>query len=83
MPTEVNLENLNVNDEFEQHISMQYAKALQQKYEEEKQLMVQDAELEPPERVRRFLFNLVIESTPLSTDDMSFILTQLENLEAR
>jgi len=45
--------------------------------------MVQDAELEPPERVRRFLFNLVIESTPLSTDDMSFILTQLETLEAR
>ena len=43
----------------------------------------EEEDLPPPERVRRLLFNLVIENTPLSSDELTYILTQLENLESR
>jgi len=39
--------------------------------------------LSPPERVRRHLYNLVIENMLLCPDELSFILTQLETPEAR
>jgi hypothetical protein len=65
-------------------MSLQHAKALQLLEEEAQAKMLQEeVELEPPERVRRHLFNLVIECSPLSSDEMSFILTQLETVEAR
>ena len=37
----------------------------------------------PAERVRRHLFNLVIDNNPLSSDELSYILTQLENIDSR
>ncbi len=45
--------------------------------------MQEEVELTPQERVRRHLFNLVIECAPLSSDELSFILTQLESVDAR
>jgi len=43
----------------------------------------EEEDLPPPERVRRLLFSLVIECNPLQSDDIVFILSQLETLEAR
>ena len=63
---------------------MVLATALQAQEEEMKAKMEQEEEdLAPAERVRRLLFNLVIENSPLSADESSYILTQLENVEAR
>ncbi len=42
-----------------------------------------DEDLPPAERVRRLLFSLVIECIPLQSDDITFILSQLETLESR
>ena len=63
---------------------MVLATALQAQEEEMKAKMEQEEEdLPPAERVRRLLFNLVIENSPLSADESTYILTQLENVEAR
>jgi len=63
---------------------MQVARALQLKEEEAHAKVLQrDEELPAAERVRRLLFNLVIESVVLSSDEMSFISSQLETTEAR
>ena len=43
----------------------------------------EEEDLPPAERVRRLLYNLVIENVPLSSDELSYILTQLESQEAR
>lgn len=76
MPTEVNLETLNLNDEFESHMSKQLAAALQLKEEAAHALVMQrEEELPPAERVRRYLFNLVIESVPLSSEEVSYIVS--------
>jgi len=42
-----------------------------------------DQDLPPAERVRRLLFSLVIDRIPLQSDDIVFILLQLETLESR
>lgn len=63
---------------------MQLAEALQAQEEQLKAKIEQEEEdLPPAERVRRLLYNLVLENQPLTTDDLSYILTQLENMEAR
>ena len=60
------------------------ATALQAQEEELKAKMEQEEEdLPPNERVRRLLFNLVIENSPLTSDELTYILTQLENVESR
>lgn len=46
-------------------------------------MLQEEEDLPPPERVRRLLFNLVIECTPLNSDELSYILTQLEFSESR
>ena len=43
----------------------------------------EEKDLSPPERVRRHLFNLVIENMVLTPDELTYILTQLESVEAR
>ena len=84
MPNEVNLETLNPNEDFENHMSQQLAKQLELE-EQEHLAKVQEEEkdLSPPERVRRHLFNLVIENMVLTPDELSYILSQLETVEAR
>ena len=63
---------------------MLLATALQAQEEEMKAKQEQEEEdLPHTERVRRLLFNLVIESVPLTTDELSYILTQFENVDAR
>lgn len=63
---------------------MVLATALQAQEEELKAKMeAEEEDLPHSERVRRLLFNLVIESLPLSSDELSYILTQFENVEAR
>lgn len=76
LPIEVNLEALNLNEDFEQHQSLILANALQVQEEELKAKMEQEeVDLPHTERVRRLLFNLVIESLTLSSDELSYILT--------
>lgn len=60
------------------------ATALQAQEEEAKAKMeAEEEDLAPTERVRRLLYNLVIDSSPLSSDELSYILTQFENVETR
>jgi len=52
------------------------ATALQAQEEEAKAKMeAEEEDLAPTERVRRLLYNLVIDSSPLSSDELSYILT--------
>ena len=76
MPQEVNIEALNPNEDFEQHQSEVLAEAMQ-KQEEEMQAKEKEEEehLTPAERVRRLLYSLIIDSNPLTSDELSFILT--------
>lgn len=56
-------------------MSQQLAKQLE--LEEQEHLALKQEEekdLSPPERVRRHLFNLVIENMVLTTDELSYIL---------
>ena len=39
--------------------------------------------LEPPERVRRMLYNLIIECIPFNEEEMNFVKDCLLNMEVR
>ena len=55
------------------------------KEEEEarKEIQMEFQNLEPPERVRRMFYNLIIECIPFNDEELSFVKDCLQDMEVR
>ena len=90
IPLEVNVENLNLADEYQSYqnellAEKQKEEALKAKEEEEarKEIQMEFQNLEPPERVRRMLYNLIIECIPFTDEEVKFVKDCLQYMEVR